>query len=54
MLAISGKDLIEEIGMRPGKQMGEVLHALLDFVVEDPARNQKDLLIKEAERYLEA
>lgn len=54
MLAISGKDLIEEIGMKPGKQMGEVLHALLDFVVEDPARNQKDLLIKEAERYLEA
>lgn len=52
MLAVSGKDLMEQIGMTPGKQIGEVLHYLLDLVVEEPSRNQKDVLIKEAEHYL--
>lgn len=52
MLAVSGKDLIGLIGMEPGKKIGEVLGHLLDFVVEDPARNEKEILIKEAQRYL--
>lgn len=51
-LAVSGKDLMEQTGMIPGKQIGEVLKYLLDFVVEEPSRNQKDILLKEAERYL--
>lgn len=51
-LAVSGKDLMEQTGMIPGKQIGEVLKYLLDVVVEEPSRNQKDILLKEAERYL--
>lgn len=51
-LAVSGKDLMEQTGMIPGKQIGEVLKYLLDYVVEEPSRNQKDILLKEAERYL--
>lgn len=52
MLEISGKDLIEQVHMKPGKQIGEVLGYLLDFVVEDSSRNQKNVLIGEAEQYL--
>lgn len=46
-LAVTGKDLIEA-GMKPGKELGEVLQRLLDFVVEDPSGNQKELLLKKA------
>ena len=46
-LAVTGKDLIEA-GMKAGKELGEVLQRLLDFVVEDPSRNKKELLLKEA------
>lgn len=51
-LAVSGRDLIEYAGMSPGKKIGEVLNYLLNFVVEDPSRNEKEILIREAERYL--
>ena len=43
---------MEQMGMTPGKKIGEVLKYLLDFVVDDPSRNQKEILLKEAERYL--
>lgn len=51
-LAVSGKDLMEYTKMEPGKRIGEVLKYLLDFVVDDPSRNEKQVLLKEAERYL--
>lgn len=52
MLAVSGRDLMEQVGMEPGKKVGEVLKYLLDFVVEDPSRNEREYLLEEAERYL--
>lgn len=52
MLDVTGRDLLEQVGMTPGKKIGEVLKYLLDFVVDDPSRNQKDILLDEAERYL--
>lgn len=51
-LAVSGRDLIGQMGMEPGKKIGEVLAYLLDYVVEDPTRNEKEILIKEAQRHL--
>jgi len=51
-LAVTGRDLMEYAGMEPGKKIGEVLAYLLDMVVEDPSRNEKEVLLKEAERYL--
>lgn len=48
-LAVSGKELIDQAGMQPGKELGSVLKALLDFVVEDPMRNQKEILLQKAE-----
>jgi len=47
-LAIKGRDLIEAKVAGPGKQLGELLDALLDWVLEDPARNHPDQLVAEA------
>jgi poly(A) polymerase/tRNA nucleotidyltransferase (CCA-adding enzyme) len=43
-LAIDGNDLIE-LGFPPGPELGRVLHDLLHDVVEDPARNTRDVLL---------
>lgn len=51
-LAVSGRDLMEHAGMSPGKKVGEVLNYLLNLVIEEPSRNEKEILIREAERYL--
>ena len=44
-LAISGSDLIAE-GMSPGRQIGEILAALLDKVLDDPSLNTREILLK--------
>ena len=46
-LAINGSDLIAA-GMRPGRELGAVLQALLAEVLEDPSLNDRDYLLKEA------
>ncbi|MBO5113407.1 MAG: CCA tRNA nucleotidyltransferase [Lachnospiraceae bacterium] len=51
-LAINGKDLIDQTGMKPGKELGEVLNDLLDLVTEDPARNTREYLLKAAKERL--
>lgn len=48
-LAVTGKDLMDE-GMAPGREMGEVLQRLLEAVLEDPALNTKEELLKYARR----
>lgn len=44
-LAVNGKILIGA-GMKPGKELGEVLHEMLEYVLEHPEDNQKDFLMK--------
>lgn len=44
-LAVGGSDLIA-LGMKPGKEIGEALNALLDLVLEDPKLNERSLLIE--------
>ena len=44
-LAVSGSDLIA-IGIKPGKEIGEILNRLLEMVIEDPELNQKEILLK--------
>jgi tRNA nucleotidyltransferase (CCA-adding enzyme) len=46
-LAINGRDLME-IGLRPGPLFGEILRALLDEVVEEPALNEREALLSRA------
>jgi poly(A) polymerase/tRNA nucleotidyltransferase (CCA-adding enzyme) len=48
-LAVDGNDLIE-LGIPPGPELGRVLKELLDDVVEDPARNTRDELLRHAAR----
>ncbi|MEY8426663.1 CCA tRNA nucleotidyltransferase [Lachnospiraceae bacterium 46-15] len=43
-LAVSGRDLIAD-GMEPGKEIGRVLEALLDDVLEEPEHNTKEYLL---------
>jgi tRNA nucleotidyltransferase (CCA-adding enzyme) len=48
-LAFDGRALIR-LGCRPGPHFGPLLDGLLDWVMEDPARNQEGLLAAEALR----
>ena len=50
-LAVTGKDLIEETGMQAGPELGVMLKKLLDFVVEDPSRNEREVLLKAAKEF---
>lgn len=49
-LAISGKDLMAELNMRPGPAIGRILAMLLDHVLEDPTRNTREALLARAQR----
>lgn len=51
-LAVNGKDLIGQAGMKPGRELGEVLNELLDLVTEDPAKNTREYLLKAAKERL--
>lgn len=43
-LAVTGKDLMEH-GMKPGRELGEMLNYLLERVLEEPESNTKDKLL---------
>ena len=43
-LAVSGSDLIAA-GMKPGRQIGEVLDAMLTDVIEEPSHNDREYLL---------
>ena len=42
-LAVSGRELMD-LGMKPGRDLGSMLSELLEYVIDDPARNRKDIL----------
>lgn len=48
-LAVTGSDLIGA-GMKPGKELGDVLQKLLALVLDDPSCNTKEKLLAEAEK----
>lgn len=43
-LEISGKDIVD-LGVRPGPEVGELLNAALNKVIDEPESNRKELLI---------
>lgn len=47
-LAIRGTDLIKELDLKPGPQIGGILNALLAEVLDDPTHNERDYLLKRA------
>ena len=42
-LAVGGRELMD-LGMKPGREVGKMLSELLEYVIDDPARNEKELL----------
>lgn len=50
-LAINGRDLIA-IGMKPGRQLGEVLDHLFEKVLDQPELNTREQLLSMAEQYM--
>ena len=50
-LKVNGKDLMGELNLKGGKQIGEILNYLLDKVLENPELNIKETLILMAKEY---
>lgn len=50
-LAVNGSDLIAA-GMKPGKEIGNVLNSLLELVLDDPAQNTKENLLEQAHKIM--
>lgn len=44
MLKTDGERIMEQTGEKPGRKLGYILHALLEEVLEDPARNTEEYL----------
>lgn len=52
-LAVDGKDLLE-LGVKQGRQIGEILNDLLETVLEEPEKNTKEALLLQAREMLPA
>lgn len=50
-LAVNGKDLIG-LGVTPGKEIGAVLEALLEKVLDNPSLNEREKLLQQAQEFL--
>jgi tRNA nucleotidyltransferase (CCA-adding enzyme) len=43
-LQINGNDVMDLLNIRPGKQIGDILKSLLEIVIDDPEKNEKEIL----------
>ena len=50
-LAVGGRELME-LGMKPGREIGKMLSELLEYVIDDPKRNEKEILCNYAKEKL--
>jgi poly(A) polymerase/tRNA nucleotidyltransferase (CCA-adding enzyme) len=48
MLKVKGGEVMEAAKLTPGPKIGHILHALLEEVLDDPAKNNKMFLVKRA------
>jgi putative nucleotidyltransferase with HDIG domain len=53
-LAVNGSDLMRELAVPAGPQIGMVLHELLEIVLDDPSQNTREVLLTEARKILSA
>jgi tRNA nucleotidyltransferase (CCA-adding enzyme) len=51
-LNINGNDIMKELNLRPGKQVGFVLNKLLDMVIDEQIENEKSELLKASRQVL--
>jgi tRNA nucleotidyltransferase (CCA-adding enzyme) len=47
-LKVDGRVLMQELGLKPGPDLGRILKTLLDEVVEDPSKNERAVLLERA------
>lgn len=50
MLKIGGKEVMEELKISPGLKVGMILDILLGFVLNNPEKNKRDILLKELKK----
>ena len=48
-LAVTGKDLID-FGIKPGKEIGEILNGFLEQVIENPELNKREILLNNLQK----
>jgi len=53
-LAVDGRAVMAELGLRPGPDVGIVLGELLESVLDDPALNTREALLGIAQRFYES
>lgn len=53
-LAIRGNELMTELGLAPGRAVGEILETLLESVLDDPSRNARSTLMDLARAHIAA
>jgi tRNA nucleotidyltransferase (CCA-adding enzyme) len=53
-LALTGSDLMENLGISPGPLVGKLLRQLLERVLENPEHNQRERLLVEARELVES
>lgn len=53
MLPLSGKDLLETLGEKPGPKIGALLDCLLAEVIEDPTKNDRGFLLDRARKLMD-
>ncbi len=51
-LAVTGRDIMA-LGVKQGKEIGEILNWLLEQVIEEPERNTRMFLLHSAQEYIE-
>ncbi len=51
-LEIDGNDLMQELGLKPGPKLGEILKALFEKVLDQPELNTREQLLTEAKKLL--
>jgi poly(A) polymerase/tRNA nucleotidyltransferase (CCA-adding enzyme) len=50
MLKVDGNDVMEILKIKPGPKVGQILHILLEEVIDNPKKNEENFLKKEIER----
>jgi tRNA nucleotidyltransferase (CCA-adding enzyme) len=51
MLKVDGNDVMEILKIKPGPKVGQILQILLEEIVEDPRKNEREFLKKEIEKF---
>ena len=50
MLKVNGNDVMEILKIKPGPKVGQILHILLEKVIEDPKKNEENFLKEEIKK----